>query len=168
MYVAHRAAGAITSIYRHIGKACENLLKQIFCDYLNLSPDDLRWSYTISRTIGRAQTVYLDARVLVASIPEEPLRTRFGEWMYTLGTSIGVHQKVLDAIAGVVFEIRQGYKSKDAKRQNADITTAVTAYANGYLPCMLVLSTQIDGDVWSRLRPIWLFRAQQHAYQGRV
>ncbi|MCX6277959.1 MAG: hypothetical protein NT004_07665 [Bacteroidetes bacterium] len=31
---------------------------------------------------------------------------------------------------GVVFEVRQGYKSKDSKRQNADIDNATVAWAN--------------------------------------
>ena len=41
-------------------------------------------------------------------------------------------------MTGVVFEVRQGYKSKDSKRQNADIANAANAYANGYIPCLMV------------------------------
>ncbi len=48
---------------------------------------------------------------------------------------------------GFVFEIRQGYKSKDSKRQNA-----ANAYAQAYLPCALILSAQIDSDVLLRYR----------------
>jgi hypothetical protein len=33
---------------------------------------------------------------------------------------IGVEAKVFDSLTGTVFEVRQGYKSKDSKRQNAD------------------------------------------------
>jgi hypothetical protein len=43
--------------------------------------------------------------------------------------------------------VRQGYKSKDSKRQNADISNASNAYANLYLPVLFLLSLQIDGDV---------------------
>jgi len=50
-------------------------------------------------------------------------------------------------MSGVVFEIRQGYKSKDSKRQNADIANAATAYTKGYLPCVAILSQQIDRDI---------------------
>ncbi len=49
-------------------------------------------------------------------------------------------------------QVRQGYKSKDSKRQNADIANAATAYVNAYLPCAVILSAQIDGDILSRYR----------------
>lgn len=64
--------------------------------------------------------------------------------------AIGVEEKVISNLTGVVFEVRQGYKSKDAKRQNADIANASTAYAKAYLPCVIVLSKQIDKDILSR------------------
>ena len=51
---------------------------------------------------------------------------------------------------GVVFEVRQGYKSKDSKRQNADIANAAHAYVEGYIPAVVLLSTQIDGGVAAR------------------
>lgn len=46
-----------------------------------------------------------------------------------------------------MFEVRQGYKSKDSKRQNADIDNATIAYANGYLPVFAIFSSQIDSDI---------------------
>jgi hypothetical protein len=51
---------------------------------------------------------------------------------------------------GVVFEVRQGYKSKDSKRQNADIANAAHAYVEGYMPVVVLLSMQIDGDIATR------------------
>lgn len=45
---------------------------------------------------------------------------------------------------------RQGYKSKDSKRQNADVANAAAAYSQAYLPVVVLLSTQIDPDVASR------------------
>jgi ketopantoate hydroxymethyltransferase len=51
-----------------------------------------------------------------------------------------------------VFEVRQGYKSKDSKRQNADVSNAANAYAYQYLPVVTLLSTQIDSDVAERYR----------------
>ena len=60
--------------------------------------------------------------------------------------------KIFDNLTGTVFEVRQGYKSKDSKRQNADIANAVTAYTKAYLPCAVILSGQIDGDILSRYR----------------
>ena len=60
---------------------------------------------------------------------------------------------IAGSLKGVVFEVRQGYKSKDSKRQNADLANAHAAYTRGgYLPCMLLLSTQIDEDIVIRYR----------------
>jgi hypothetical protein len=59
---------------------------------------------------------------------------------------------VAKTLQGIVFEIRQGYKSKDSKRQNADIANAATAYTKGLLPCAGILSLQIDEDIAQRYR----------------
>ena len=64
----------------------------------------------------------------------------------------GSNPREFDSLTGTVFEIRQGYKSRDSKRQNADIANAAAAYANGYLPCAAILSDQIDADVRLRYR----------------
>ena len=50
-------------------------------------------------------------------------------------------------INGAVFEVRQGYKSKDSKRQNGDIDNATVAYAYHYLPIFTIFSSQIDNDI---------------------
>lgn len=65
---------------------------------------------------------------------------------------IHVDSDVFSTLKGAVFEVRQGYKSKDSKRQNADIANAATAYTKGYLPCAVILSTQIDSDILLRYR----------------
>ncbi len=65
---------------------------------------------------------------------------------------VGVDKKVFGSLTGVVFEVRQGYKSKDSKRQNADIANAATAYTKAYLPCAVILSAQIDNDILLRYR----------------
>ena len=39
-----------------------------------------------------------------------------------------------------------------AKRQNADIANAAAAYSRAYLPCLLLLSRQIDQDILARYR----------------
>ncbi len=60
-------------------------------------------------------------------------------------------------IRGVVFEVRQGYKSKDSKRQNADISNAVNAYTHLYIPVLLLFSTQIDQSLAKRyIQAKWL------------
>ena len=48
---------------------------------------------------------------------------------------LDVDENVFENLAGTIFEVRQGYKSKDSKRQNADIANAVTAYTKGLFPC---------------------------------
>lgn len=42
VYAAHRAAGGITSIYRQIGIACEELFRQILMDYLKLDLEQVK------------------------------------------------------------------------------------------------------------------------------
>ena len=65
---------------------------------------------------------------------------------------LDVDPKVFKSLTGAIFEIRQGYKSKDSKRQNADIANAAVAYTKGYFPCAVILSGQIDSDVLTRYR----------------
>ena len=59
---------------------------------------------------------------------------------------------VQSEIHGTVFEVRQGYKSKDSKRQNADLANAAAAYTQLYLPVLVVMSLQFDTDLRSRYR----------------
>lgn len=72
--------------------------------------------------------------------------------MEAAAKQVGVAPEILNGLKGPVFEVRQGYKSKDSKRQNADIANAAAAYANAYFPCAAILSTQIDGDILLRYR----------------
>ncbi len=65
---------------------------------------------------------------------------------------LDIDNKVFASLGGTVFEVRQGYKSKDSKRQNADIANAAAAYTKAYLPCAAILSNQIDGDILDRYR----------------
>ena len=65
---------------------------------------------------------------------------------------MGVAERIFSTLTGAVFEVRQGYKSKDSKRQNADIANAATAYTKAYLPCAVILSAQIDTDILLRYR----------------
>jgi len=152
MYAAHKAAGGMTSIYRQIGIGCEKLFRQIICDHLGLSAEAASWSYTIPTLVGKTRTLYLDCRIDLANIKNSAARRRVRAWMKQTAHSVGVAPSIFESLAGVVFEVRQGYKSKDSKRQNADIANAATAYANAYLPCVAILSTQIDGDILLRYR----------------
>lgn len=152
MYAAHKSAGGMTSVYRQIGIGCEKLFRTVLRDSLGLSDDDVTWSYEVLLPTGKKRTLYLDGRVPLDRIPDKAKRHQFHEWMRKSADEVGVDPKVFATLDGTVFEVRQGYKSKDSKRQNADIANAATAYTKAYLPCAAILSTQIDGDILYRYR----------------
>ena len=152
MYAAHKAAGGMTSVYRQIGIGCEKLIRTIMKDSLELSDDDVVWSYEEILPNGHKRTLYLDGRIPLGKIKNEAKRNRFHEWMRDSAKMLDVDENVFESLTGAVFEVRQGYKSKDSKRQNADIANAATAYTKGYFPCVVVLSGQIDSDVLMRYR----------------
>ncbi len=147
LYAAHKAAGGMTSVYRQLGIGCERLFRSVLQDSLGLSDEAVNWSYATPSTNGKSRTLYLDARVPITEIVNRDVRQRFATWMKSTARLVGVGEGPANALTGVVFEVRQGYKSKDSKRQNADIANAATAYMRGYLPCALILSSQIDADI---------------------
>ena len=150
MYSAHKAAGGITSVYRQIGIGCERLVRAILMDYLGLNGDDVTWSYTVTGANGKDRTLSLDGRIILNRIPNAEVKNRCEAWMLQIADSLELATSIRQAITVVVFEVRQGYKSKDSKRQNADIANAANAYANGYIPCLMVMSAQIDDDIVAR------------------
>ncbi|MBN1284218.1 MAG: hypothetical protein JXB47_02360 [Anaerolineae bacterium] len=150
IYAAHKAAGGITSIYRQIGLGCEELFRQILKDELELSEADVKWSYHIETGAGRERTLSLDARIPLKQVTDQDKRKAVAGWLQKAAQQLGVDAGVAEALRGPVFEVRQGYKSKDSKRQNADITNAASAYKAGYLPTIVLLSLQIDDDIAHR------------------
>lgn len=152
MYAAHKAAGGMTSVYRQIGIGCEDLFRTVLQDSLGLSATDVTWSYEIPLPSGKSRRLSLDARVPLDEIPDRARRARFRDWMKEVADTLDIDPKVFATLSGTVFEVRQGYKSKDSKRQNADIANAATAYTKAYLPCAAILSAQIDGDILTRYR----------------
>lgn len=152
MYAAHKAAGGMTSVYRQIGIGCEKLFRTVLRDSFDLADEDVNWSYNVALPNGKTRTLYLDGRVPLDKITNKVNRKRFHDWMLKSASSLGVDAKIAESLNGTVFEIRQGYKSKDSKRQNADIANASTAYTMAYLPCAAILSAQIDGDILLRYR----------------
>jgi hypothetical protein len=152
MYAAHKAAGGMTSVYRQIGIGSEKLVRTIIADSLSLSAADATWSYRVPFGKGKTRKLALDARIPMASVSSPTDRARVQQWMRTATRMLGVDSAIASSLKGVVMEIRQGYKSKDSKRQNADIANAATAYAQAYLPCALILSAQIDEDLLERYR----------------
>lgn len=152
MYAAHKAAGGITSIYRQIGIGCEKLFRTIIKDTLELTNDDVKWSYNIPMSGGKSRTLYLDGRIPLEKITNTNQRNIFHDWMKQSAQGISINPKVFSTLTGAVFEVRQGYKSKDSKRQNADIANAATAYTNAYMPCAVIFSQQIDESILLRYR----------------
>ena len=152
MYAAHRTAGGMTSIYRQIGIGCERLFRQILIDQLDLSTEQANWSYETRASQGKLRRLHLDARIPIPAVRDPGRRRLLKGWMRRAARDLGVTETVKNTLNGIVFEVRQGYKSKDSKRQNADIANAATAYVNAYLPCVSVLSNQIDEDIQTRYR----------------
>ncbi len=150
MFTAHKAAGCMTSIYRQIGIGCERLFRQIIFDtahYMDLS--STQWSYTARTQSGKEKVLTLDGRLELADINDEGVQARVSHWLSQICGQLGIDS---DGFKGVVFEVRQGYKSKDSKRQNADIDNATVAYAYHYLPVFSVFSSQIDEDIVLRYK----------------
>lgn len=152
IYAAHKAAGGITSVYRQIGMGCEELFQTILQDELDLDKEQVNWTYEIESDSGSTRELSLDARIAFSEISNTEKRKLVNDWANQFALDLKVSPKITKALDGVVFEVRQGYKSKDSKRQNADIYNITSAYASGYLPVFTVLSTQIDLDVASRYR----------------
>jgi len=152
MYAAHKAAGGMTSIYRQIGIGSEVLIRTIIQDELGLSEEQAKWSYKMAGVNKKERRLSLDARIPLSNVANDKKRAKVKEWMIAACNDLDVDRGISGRLQGVVFEIRQGYKSKDSKRQNADIANAATAYTQAYLPCVLVMSNQIDTDILHRYR----------------
>lgn len=157
MYAAHRAAGGITSVYRQIGIGGEELFRQLLQDHLGLMIEQVNWSYEITTPSGQTRSLKLDGRIEPENIADPERRRIVERWVQKVTHKLQLEPRVARAMQGVVIEVRQGYKSKDSKRQNADMANAAEAYTKGYLPVLVVLSTQIDGDIVERYeRGKWL------------
>lgn len=152
LYTAHKAAGGMTSVYRQIGIACERLFREILKDSFGLSDDDVAWSYETPLANGGTRRLALDGRVSLDSVKNADAKARFHDWMRQCAYAAEVESRVFNSLTGAVFEVRQGYKSKDSKRQNADIANAAAAYVKSYLPCIAVFSNQIDVDILMRYK----------------
>jgi hypothetical protein len=151
MYAAHKAAGGMTSIYRQVGIGGQWVFNKVLQHTLELTQEQANWTYTVPNTEGGTRKLSLDGRIVLNDIADRTARDRVKAWM-----EAGLRRVMVDHTAanaprnGVVFEVRQGYKSKDSKRQNADIANAAHAYVEGYLPSVVLLSNQIDGDLVTR------------------
>lgn len=151
MYAAHKAAGGMTSIYRQIGMGGQWVFNKVLQNTLGLTEPQANWTYAVPNTTGGTRNLSLDGRIDLADIADAAKRDRVKGWLED-----GLRKVLVDPAAenapkkGAVFEVRQGYKSMDSKRQNADIANAAHAFVEGYLPAVVVLSTQIDGTLVTR------------------
>jgi hypothetical protein len=147
-YAAPKVAGGMTSLYRQVGIGCEELWRRLLMDELGLSLEEATWSYETPAASGKAKRLKLDGRIDRSSVRDPAARDRVEDWLQRARASIDIE---ID-IKGVVFEVRQGYKSKDSKRQNADIDNASHALKHAYVPAAVVLSLQMDSDISLRYR----------------
>jgi hypothetical protein len=139
--------------FHQIGIGSEKLVRTIIQDSLDLSTTDATWSYRVpTGNSGKTRKLSLDARIPLNALTREPDKKRVQEWVTRATNALRVNPAVAKSLTGVVMEVRQGYKSKDSKRQNADIANAATAYTQAYLPCAMILSAQIDDDLLERYR----------------
>lgn len=116
-------------------------------DHLGLSSEEAAWSYVIG-----SRKHSLDGRIEIDKVRDKAAQSRVKQWMDDARRSAKLPDDTLQGIKGCVFEVRQGHKSKDSKRQNADIANAANAYAHKYMPVIILFSTQIDSDVAKRYK----------------
>ena len=132
----------------------ESVFRKILQDHLGLTETECCWSYEIpGHADSKTRKLSLDARILLDRIQGKKRKLIIRNWIQEAKSIVGGSLEIL----GAVFECRQGYKSKDSKRQNADIANASSAYKHQYLPCVITFSQQIDLDLIQRYRKAnWL------------
>lgn len=150
MYAAHKAAGGITSVYRQLGVGCERLLRTVMRDAAALTDEDVSWSFQVEKEDGSIGTLKLDARLPKSKIADSIVKRRVEEWLVQCTNHLSLSDKLTQTLDGAVFEIRQGYKSADSKRQNADLRFALRAYGENLLPVMMLVSSQVNAAVRRR------------------
>lgn len=150
MFAAHKAAGGITSVYRQLGIGCERLARKVFSDTLRLDPAELLWGYDVTTDAGKIGRITLDAKIALDEIADKRRQDIFRQWLTEAGRSVEIPMRRCRRLRGAVFEIRQGYKSADSKRQNADLRSALKATQDDLLPIVMVVSSQINGTVQRR------------------
>lgn len=154
VFSAHKAAGGMTSIYRQLGIGSERLFRQVLRDQLALTADQVKWSYEILPDFDgddvpkrmKARVLSLDGRVELKDVDDAAAQDRIKEWIDAQRSRLNISAP----LKGAVFEVRQGYKSADSKRQNADLANAAQALGHGFLPVLTIMSTQVNEAVHAR------------------
>ena len=151
VYAAHKAAGGLTSVYRQIGVGSERLIRAVIMSTLNLESDQIDWEYEYEKPDGKKGVHTLDAKIDLSdlSINSKPV---FESWLNEALDRVSSSNSNIAEPVGAAFEIRQGYKSADSKRQNADLRFGIRAYQVGLVPVFAILSTQISEPVIRRYR----------------
>lgn len=147
VYQAARGNSGMTSIYRQLGIGVERLFRQIIMDEFNLNEEQANWSYTIPTTAeAKAKKRNLDGRIDSTMIEDREKRQRLIDWLNEVKERI-FQQRARDfPLKGVVFEVRQGYKSQDSKRSQADTDNGQRALMERYQMVVAVISTQINSQ----------------------
>lgn len=151
VYAAHKAAGGMTSVYRQIGVGTERLIRLALGQALALDPDQMLWSYEYDKGGGKAGTHTLDVKLVAAEIQATRRRRDFQEWLAGSMSVVG-DGSFIRPVDGLAMEVRQGYKSADSKRQNADLRFGIRAYQAQLLPVVMVMSGQVSAVVIRRYR----------------
>lgn len=130
-------------------RGCENLFREIIIDSTGyIDRASAAWSYKTKTSADKDRTLSLDGRLELRDIQNAETKRRVEKWLADYCRILGAEVPRY----GAVFEVRQGYKSKDSKRQNGDIDSIAVAWAQGYMPVFAVFSSQIDGDLVLRYR----------------
>lgn len=151
VYAAHKAAGGLTSVYRQLGIGAERLFRAILSHCLDLSSDQISWSYEYQVSSSKSGVHTLDARISLDDLYGEKSQ-RIRSWLDNSLKAVAGGESAGRRVSGVAFEVRQGYKSADSKRQNADLRFGIHAYQNALLPAFAVFSNQVSEPVISRYR----------------
>jgi hypothetical protein len=151
VYSAHKAAGGLTSVYRQLGVGSERLLRKIIRLQFNLSEQQMNWSYDYLKDNNSHGSHTLDARILSSDLMARD-REILRRWLENVRQFLDPNGKLISPLSGVVFEVRQGYKSADSKRQNADLRFGMRAYQENLLPSLIILSSQVSETVAQRYR----------------
>lgn len=149
VYAAHKASGGMTSIYRQIGIGAERLLREVIKVSFGLTQEQVEWRYEYQKTRTQKAFHYLDARITKDDLAREDAQ-RFAKWLGCVKRRTNGDGRT--SLKGAIFEIRQGYKSADSKRQNADLRFGARSYQIGHVPVVAVLSSQVSETVIERYR----------------
>jgi hypothetical protein len=146
LYTAHKAGAAMTSLYRKLGDGCQDLWRAIIRDQFGVAEKDAKWEYTVPTDTGPRKRT-LDGRIDVLDFPESDALHRFqADWLPRAKEKLGAKINP----RGAVFEVRQGYKSQDAKRAGGDVDNAGRIALESSLPSLVVFSNQLPEQIARR------------------